>query len=382
MKGALLVFFAVAAPALVAADVALYGQCGGVGYTGSTACTTKAVCTSYNSWYYQCVPGTAAPATTATSSVSPVTTSKAVTTTTAQASTGTALKTSTTVASTSSTSTPSSSAGTKYLIAFGDSYSQTGFNIDSTKPSPGNPLGNPALPGWTASGGLNWVGFLASQLNSSTLLTYNFAYGGATTNASLVTPYAPTVLSFVDQVAQFSRSIASHPSYAPWTGADTLVAVWMGVNDVGNSWWLDTYAGLLEKIMDSYFGQLQVVYEAGGRNFVLLGVPPIQKTPAVLASDAASQAAEAVAIGKYNDAIAARLTAFKAKNSGVTAKVVDTTAPFDKALSNPTAYGSPDATCYNGDGVSCLWFNDYHPGVAINKLVAQDVAAAWKGSFF
>lgn len=155
----------------------------------------------------------------------------------------------------------------------GDSYSQTGFNVSSTKPSPGNPLGNPPLPGWTASGGLNWVGFLVSQFNRSALLSYNFAYGGATTNASLVTPYQPTVLSFVDQVAEFSGSIASKPSYAPWTAQNSLFGIWIGVNDVGNSWSLANYTQLVGGIMDSYFGQLQIMYNAGARNFVLLSVP-------------------------------------------------------------------------------------------------------------
>lgn len=166
-----------------------------------------------------------------------------------------------------------SATAVKYFISFGDSYSQTGFDINGSKPSSSNPLGNPALPGWTASGGLNWVGFLASQLNTSLTLSYNFASGGATTNASLVTPFAPTVLSFVDQVAQFSGSIASRPVYAPWNSENSLVAVWIGVNDVGNSWWLgesETDA-LYGQIMDSYFGRLQVLYDSGVRTFALLG---------------------------------------------------------------------------------------------------------------
>lgn len=108
----------------------------------------------------------------------------------------------------------------------------------------------------------------------------------------------------------------------------------------------------------------------------------IQLTPAMLLETPESRAAELVSIVKYNDAIASRLAAFKTKNSGVTAKVVDTIAPFNTALDNPTKYGSPDAACYNEDGKSCLWFNDYHPGVAINELVAEAVADAWKGSFF
>ncbi|KAK4464482.1 carbohydrate esterase [Cladorrhinum samala] len=270
----------------------------------------------------------------------------------------------------------------KYLITFGDSYSQTGFDVSSTKPSAGNPLGNPPLPGWTASGGLNWVGFLASQFNTSNLLTYNFAYGGATTNASLVTPYAPSVLSLIDQVAQFSGSIASKPAYAPWTAENALFGVWIGVNDVGNSWWKEEYDALVESIMDSYFGRLQVLYDAGARNFVLLSVPPIQRTPAQIAQGEWATQTEAVSIDKYNAAIATRLAAFTAKNAGVVAKIVDTAAPFNTALDNPTAYGSPDATCYNGDGKSCLWFNDYHPGIEINRLVARAVADAWKGTFF
>lgn len=274
----------------------------------------------------------------------------------------------------------------KYLITFGDSYSQTGFNISLAKPSLSNPLGNPSLPGWTASGGLNWVGFLTAHYNATPLLTYNFAYGGATTNASLVTPWRPDVLSYMDQVDLFEGSIGKHPrpSYAKWKGQDTLIGVWMGVNDVGNAWWKaeEEYAKLVGEIMDSYFEGLERVYRAGGRKFVVLGVPPIHKTPSVLKNTAEQQQVEAVAIARYNEVIVTRLTAFKAAHADVTAVFVDTAAPFNKALENPTAYGAPDATCFNGDGASCLWFNDYHPGVAINKLVAEEVAKAWKGSFF
>lgn len=64
------------------------------------------------------------------------------------------------------------------------------------------------------------------------------------------------------------------------------------------------------------------------------------------------------------------------------ARLLDTWAPFNKALENPTRYGAPNASCYNADGVSCLWFNDYHPGVEINRLVAAGAADLWKGEFF
>ncbi|ROW04209.1 hypothetical protein VSDG_00939 [Cytospora chrysosperma] len=264
----------------------------------------------------------------------------------------------------------------------GDSYSQTGFDVNSTKPSANNPLGNPPLPGWTASGGLNWVGFLVSEFNDSTLLSYNFAYGGATTDSNLVTPYDPSVLSFVDQVTEFSESVASHPSYAPWTAENTLVGVWIGVNDVGNIYWLSNVTDVLDAVISRYFEELQTIYDAGARNFFILSCPPINETPAMLLESEDVRDQEASIITKYNDMLASELTNFTSVNNGVTAKLIDTSIAFQTAIDNPTAYGAPNATCYNSDGTSCLWYNDYHPGVAINELVAREIASAWEGIFF
>jgi phospholipase/lecithinase/hemolysin len=164
-----------------------------------------------------------------------------------------------------------------YLITFGDSYSQTGFDVNQSKPSAANPLGNPTYPGWTSSGGPNWVGYLVKDFNATSLYSYNFAYGGATVNASLVKPYQPTVLSLIDQVQQFSKSIASKPSYAPWTANNSLFGIWMGVNDVGNSWWLENETALLGEIVSDYFEQVEILFQAGARNFVFLSVP--RKSP-------------------------------------------------------------------------------------------------------
>lgn len=101
------------------------------------------------------------------------------------------------------------------------------------------------------------------------MLSYNFASGGATTNASLVAPFATTVLSFIDQVDQFVQYIPS----GPWSSGNTLFGVWMGVNDAGNAWYLSNYTTVLGQIMDSYFTEIQRLYNAGGRNFLFLTVP-------------------------------------------------------------------------------------------------------------
>ncbi|KAM7194440.1 hypothetical protein V8F20_007966 [Naviculisporaceae sp. PSN 640] len=67
-----------------------YGQCGGMGFTGPSACQTGYYCHTYNAYYSQCIPGTSttssttsrAPTTTAITYITPPTPTTLATTTT------------------------------------------------------------------------------------------------------------------------------------------------------------------------------------------------------------------------------------------------------------------------------------------------------------
>lgn len=155
----------------------------------------------------------------------------------------------------------------------GDSYSQTGFDVTSTAPSASNPIGNPAFPGYTTDNGINWIGHLVETYNTSLTLNYNFAYGGAVVDASLVTPYESTVLTLVDQTAEFINNLSPAPSDEPWTSDNSLFALWFGVNDIGNTYYESNSTTLTGLILDSYFAQAQKLYDAGGRYFVFLTAP-------------------------------------------------------------------------------------------------------------
>lgn len=87
-------------------------------------------------------------------------------------------------------------------------------------------------------GGTNWIDVDTVVYNKSLILTYNYAYGGATINATLVAPYEPDVLSLVDQVNEFLGTVASKPASTPWTSTNALFSFWIGINDIGNSWYL------------------------------------------------------------------------------------------------------------------------------------------------
>ena len=94
-----------------------------------------------------------------------------------------------------------------------------------------------AQQGYTAVGGTNWIDVDTTVYNKSLVLTYNYAYGGATINASLVAPYEPSVLSLVDQVNEFLGTVAGRPPSTPWTTGDSLFSFWIGINDIGNSYY-------------------------------------------------------------------------------------------------------------------------------------------------
>ena len=46
------------------------------------------------------------------------------------------------------------------------------------------------------------------------------------------------MLSLIDQVNQFLGTVADKPATAPWTSENSLFSVWIGINDIGNSYYL------------------------------------------------------------------------------------------------------------------------------------------------
>lgn len=160
-----------------------------------------------------------------------------------------------------------------FLTCSGDSYSTTEFYIGGGYPSASDPIGQPALPGDTTSGGLNWVGQVTSVLNSTLVLTYDWAYYGADTSNAIINTGVTT--DFIAQEGEFAEYLVPASSEAEWTSDNTLVAVWMGINDVGECFWESSLYSTcpITEVMETYFGLLEDMYNDGVRKFVLLMVP-------------------------------------------------------------------------------------------------------------
>ncbi|KAF2020915.1 carbohydrate esterase family 16 protein [Aaosphaeria arxii CBS 175.79] len=302
----------------------------------------------------------------------------------------------------SNTSSWSGWKNVKNLFVFGDSYTQTGFDVNGTQPSPGNPLGNPPYPGWTSANGPNWVGFLTQQYNASTLLTYNVAYGGATVDSALVTPYAPTVLSLKDQVEKlYLPKYGANPSSVPWEASDSLFAFWIGINDVGNSWWLNN-ATLYDLIFLEYDSLVEKIYDTGARNFLFLTVPPVNLAPLTLENGPDAVEGEGKVILDWNERVKKLAGGLALKHAGVKTFVHDTHKVYSdiiedvnafeqtEGLKNVTGYckayqnGAP--TWYTKDP-SCdyavneyFWLNNLHPTFPVHNATAFSVVEYLKSA--
>ncbi|EME81427.1 carbohydrate esterase family 16 protein [Pseudocercospora fijiensis CIRAD86] len=283
-----------------------------------------------------------------------------------------------------------------HMIVFGDSYTATGFNVSGAQPCVDNPLGNPPFPGHTSSNGPNWVDYLTLDYNATYLQTVNLAYGGATVDSALVTPYLPTVLSVKQQIQdEYQKTYANHPATFAWKAKNTLFAIWIGINDVGNAYAWSNSSQVYPKIWSTYSSLVEELYTSGARNFLFINVPPVNRSPLTMAQPYQSQTQERKDIEAWNANLTTMVNDLHKKHKDTTVfpfdayklfgQVLDDPCSFDKTYpyKNTTSYceayanGTPDWYTYNATcGISVdqyFWLNSLHPTFRMHDLLAQQI---------
>lgn len=289
----------------------------------------------------------------------------------------------------------------------GDSYSTTTFNATGPQPNSSNPLGNPPYPGYTSSDGPNWVDYLTVKYNQSLIETVNLAYGGATVDSTLAKPYLPTVLSLQQQVQEEFLPLYTGPSpKVPWTPDTTLFALFFGINDIGNTYYLNSasdYISLYTAILTKYAEQVSTLYASGARHFLFLNVPPIQRSPLTTSQIPLASTAESYAISIFNVGLQdlvqeLQQNASIAGDTTLTVTTFDTYSLFTAVLDDPgvsqitagyrntTGYcpayedGMPTMTYFNEScGIPVneyFWLNTLHPTYPMHDLLAERIAMA------
>ena len=108
---------------------------------------------------------------------------------------------------------------------------------------------------------------------------------GATVDSALVAPYLPTVLSLKDQVqSEYLPNYGGRHPLVKWSAGSTLFGIWIGINDVGNTYWMQN-ATLYDEICRRYprlSGRFAVItgdtVSPGNAGFLqLAGIPYLAK---------------------------------------------------------------------------------------------------------
>ncbi|KAJ7453073.1 GDSL lipase/esterase [Mycena latifolia] len=276
---------------------------------------------------------------------------------------------------------------TKFLFVFGDSYTTTGFNISAGV--------NSTDPGFVSSNGPNWVQALRDTYNVAGTKVFDLASGGATIDSALVTPFLPTVLSVVDQVAQFKSVLSSKPAGAQWNSSNSLFAIWIGINDCGNAFaWTNTTQPAFNKVlMNRLSTQIEELYGFGARSFLFLTVPPINRAPLFLEQGHTVTSLLASDIANYNAQLSETAKEFQASHKNFEATVFDTQPVFNTLLDNAKTFGFSNSTGFcdayqNGTPAqstqiapcapvsSYFWLNSLHPLFTVHNMIAHAVSTA------
>lgn len=153
----------------------------------------------------------------------------------------------------------------------GDSYTSTNFDINGAQPSlPNNPMGNTDLGDHkTSANGPVWINYLTTNYNSTPVLTYNFAVGGA----AILEAYA------------FEIDHWYQPKYTThkfWQSSNTLFLSWVGINDCTFCWLGKGDFNTIDERLDKFSELLETLYRTGTRNLLIVNVPPLYRSPVIL----------------------------------------------------------------------------------------------------
>ncbi|KAI0831318.1 hypothetical protein BC628DRAFT_1353198 [Trametes gibbosa] len=249
--------------------------------------------------------------------------------------------------------------GLRYLIIFGDSYSDVGFayNKVSTYPSDDAPLGI-EFPGvtWAEPAMPNWVGYLITEYSPYTkLLVYDYAVGG------------DSVQGVRKQIqVHFLPRMGEKPEWAPWGAEDSLFVTWVGINDCAR---LDIDD--IPAVLDDLFEEQGQLYNVGARNFLFIDVPPIHRSPVGTVFSGTDPNFHRP-YDVWNTSLRSHVASFALKHSDVTILFFSSWNTFTRVLDDPVGHGfGPEHVSRAGGDI---WADNLHPSTKMHDWIAHDIA--------
>jgi len=266
------------------------------------------------------------------------------------------------------------------IYSFGDSLSDAGNIYTAT----GGTIPGPPYSNGRFSNGAVWVQDLSATLGLGSLTASlqggnDFAYGSAMTGS--LPGYAAGPQDLTGPTGQISQFEALHPTASP----TALYTIWIGSNDL--SYILSSAttpasaaadAAVAVSNIDSAIASLA---GEGAKDFLVLTVPDLGLTPALISEGPAAQAEASALSAEFDQALAGSLPS---SSSGLDISVLNTYSLLDGVIANPAAYGFTNVTspCVTGavdylGGTACanpsqyLFWDEEHPTAAGQALVGE-----------
>ncbi|GAA6030530.1 hypothetical protein JCM8097_006191 [Rhodosporidiobolus ruineniae] len=308
----------------------------------------------------------------------------------------------------------------KTIFSLGDSWTTTGYT-----PSEGVSDINQRA---TTSGGPTWVQYLAWTHTAAESSYYDLAsLGGGISSQVLFTNGAVRLLplpvkllelsrtdpprrasprsarleqtDFAGQTAEwlayFNATTTSGnetSSSVEWESESTLFTIFLGNDDIYNSFengW--NFVGFQPQLLTAFDQQIQRLYNAGARNFLLLSLPSLDLSPLALSISNASSTL-ATAVDYWNTRLEIYAMFMQRKYAGTRTKWFDARNWTRGILEDPemdgfgetttacTAYSSlaydpeaNDSTC-KGSLSTYFWKDLYRPTWRVHELLASSIA--------
>jgi outer membrane lipase/esterase len=278
-------------------------------------------------------------------------------------------------------------ASAQRVVVFGDSLSDTGnAQILTSGVSPGSPLGR-------YSNGLNWVDLLYGTVTpgnasayavgafSNTIPTGNvidYAVGGAFAGVgNIASPLLPGVTQEVGLYAQLGGKFTAADTVTMWSGANNGN---LAVQTPGATTTTISTAAL--SAAKDEFENLKTLISLGARKVIVLNVPELGGTPALINAGPSAVSAGNFYSQSFNGFLSGQLQGLAAGNTSVNIIQADIASLFKLVSANPAAFGFTSTTtaCLYTGGAACngLAFADtsnplaaIHPTQAANAFIAQ-----------
>ena len=256
---------------------------------------------------------------------------------------------------------PASGAAFSALVAFGDSYTDTG-NAPSSPPD--------YYDGRFSNGPL-WVEYLSQQLGFDYQATNNFAVSGS-------------------ESAELGVAIANFTGTT--NSSNVLFAIWAGNNDflnhldIGNNdtAWNDSIIHTVSSLTNS----CDLLYQKGARNILLFNQFDITKLPYVRGSYSTAYCDYLLGkITTLNTKLKSALGPLLTSHPGLQISVIDAYGNVDTLLANYHSYGFTNDTIgaindpgltnisFDGPGADYVFWDSQHPTTKTHNLIAGWVAA-------